>query len=253
MSGRAKWAVCKNRWSHCALRGFFGVRPSLWDRRIVSERRAALAATRLSRAKAISPTGGDSASMSSPTQPTRARFARKTDAELIRPTLECRSCCGAFRVSLALFCASRLPDARGRSRPARGAGWEPAAAGGLASGTPEVVSGGVDGAGEVCGEGEASALSEPAPGAASGAGGAGVGAGSGAGTPPELGAEIPPDWASAGGPANAVTSSANAMGFSERMELTERPGSNSCRAASRTGVGNACRSRARRASSTVPP
>jgi hypothetical protein len=249
VSGCTKWAVCTNRWSHCALRGFFGVRPSLWDRRIVSERRAALATTRLSRAKAISPTGGDSASMSSPTQPTRARFARKTEAGLIRPTLECRSCCGAFRLSLALFCASRLPDARGRGRPSRGAGWEAAAAGGEL----DVVSGGVAGAGETCGEGAASTLSESAPGAASGAGAAGVGAGSGAGAPPEPGAEIPPDWARADGAANAVTSSANAMGFSERMELTGRRGSNSCRAASRTGVVNACRSRARRASSTVPP
>lgn len=253
MSGCPKCAVCKDRWSHCPSRGFFGVRPSFWDRRIVSERRATLATTRLSRAKAISPTGGDSASMSPPTQPTRARFARKTDAGLIRPTLERRSCCRAFRLSLALFCASRLSDARGRGRPARGAGWEAAAAGGLAAGALDVVSGGAAGAGEACGGGAASTLSESAPGAASGAGAAGVGAGSGAGAPPEPGAEIPPDWARAGGAANAVTSSANAMGFSERMELTGRPGSNSCRAASRTDVVNACRSRARRASSTVPP
>jgi hypothetical protein len=244
--------VWENRWSHCALRGCFGVRPSLWDRRIVSERRAALATTRLSRAKAISSTGGDSAPISPPAQPTEARFARKTDAGLMRPTLECLSCCGAFRLSLALFCASRLPDAPERGRPARGAGWE-AAAGGLAAGALDVVSGGAAGAGEACGEGAASALSDSAPGAASGAGGAGVGAGSGAGAPPEPGAEIPPDWASAGGPANAVTSSATAMGVSARMNLSGRPGSNSCRAASRTGVVNACRSRARRASSTVPP
>lgn len=175
---------------------------------------------------------------------------RKTDVGLTRPT---RSCCPASRVSRALSCAERLADVRGRGRSARGvADWEAAAAGGLASGAPEVVSGGVDGAGEVCGEGEASALSESAPGGASGAGGAGVGAGSGAGAPPEPGAEIPPDWASAGGPANAVTSSANAMGFSERMELTGRRGSNSRRAACRTGVGSACHIQARRTSSTVP-
>ena len=74
--------------------------------------------------------------------------SRKTDAGFMRATLECRSCCRAFRLSRALFCAARLPDVRGRGRPARGAGWEAAAAGGLAAGALDVVSGGVAGAGE---------------------------------------------------------------------------------------------------------
>jgi hypothetical protein len=85
----------------------------------------------------------------------------------------------------------------------------------------DVVSGAGAGAGAVPGEGVASSLPESGAGAGSGAGRGGVGAGSGAGAPPEPGAEIPPDWARAGGAAKAVTSSASATTRAPR-ERAER-------------------------------
>ena len=207
----AKWAVCKNRWSHRASCDFGGVRPSISDSRIVSLRRAALARTRVSRPKAISSTGGDSASYASSDPADRGQvraerpmrgYARNARVPVLLAGHSAYPApCSALRAYL--MCAD-VAD-----RPAAPAGRQQRLGDSL-SGALDVVSGGVAGAGEVCGEGAASTLSESAPGAASGAGGAGVGAGSGAGAPPEPGAEIPPDWPRAGGAANAVTSSANA-------------------------------------------
>ena len=217
---------------------------------------AAAARTRVKSAQAMSSTGGESVSAPLPAVPSSGTFTPKTDAGLARPAVDRRSRSPASRSPRALFCAARLPDVRPRRWPARGAGWDAAEAGTPALGAGALdVSGGLAGAGAVGGEGAASAPSDPAPGAASGSGGATVGAGSGAGAPPEPGADVPPDWASAGGAAKAVMSRAKmaCRAHFEHPALTGLPGSNSCRVASRSDAASAFRTPAIRASSTAPP